>query len=77
MDYADDIALLDETDDAARGHLLNLQVHTAEVGLRTNMDKIKIMAWPGLAQNIVLSNGTAIQQVDEFKYLGSMMSFSA
>ena len=41
------------------------------------MDKIKIMAWPGLAQKIVLSNGTAIQQVDEFKYLGSMMSSSA
>ena len=26
------------------------------------------MAWPGLAQDIALSNGTAIQQVNEFKY---------
>ena len=41
------------------------------------MDKTKIMAWPGLAQDIVLSNGTAIQHVDEFKYIGSMMSSSA
>ena len=44
--------------------------------MRINMDKAKIMAWPGFALDIVLSNGTAIQQVNEFKYLRSMMNSS-
>jgi hypothetical protein len=76
LDFADDIALLDGDYDSARDHLIALKQHASNVGLQLNTDKTKFMAFPAEVQELKLPDGTIIQQVEEFKYLGSMMSSS-
>lgn len=47
------------------------------MGLKLNIDKTKFMSWPKkLPGNLSLANGAIIEQVEEFQYLGSMMSSS-
>jgi hypothetical protein len=75
IDFADDISLLDSFEDNARHHLASLAEQASYVGLQVNINKTKFMATPALQNDIVLPNNT-IQQVDDFKYLGSMMSSS-
>jgi hypothetical protein len=73
LDYADDIALLKETIDNANEQLQRLSDAVAEVGLEINNEKTEYMSYniqPG--QNITL-NGKNINEVKNFKYIGSMM----
>jgi len=41
------------------------------------MNNKKLMAYPPLSHDVALSDGTTLQQVEDFKYLGYMMSTSA
>jgi len=77
LDFADDIALLDNNVDNARDHLNAVMTQTGQIGLHVNIDKTKVMAIPTLNKNISLPNNTQVQEVNDFKYLGSMMSSSA
>ena len=74
LDFADDIALLDSSEDGAREHLNCLSEQAKYVGLHVNMDKTKFMSVPPTKNDIILPDNTVLQQVDEFRYLGSMMS---
>ena len=77
LDFADDIALLDESADTAGRHLESLVEEAEQVGLRLNVEKTKFMAIPALKHDITLQDGTVIKQTEEFKYLGSLMSSAA
>ena len=77
LDYADDVALLDETEAAASDHITSLGVLANKVGLSINMDKTKFIFIPEAAQDLTHPSGEILQQVKDFKYLGSMMSCSA
>ena len=74
MDFADDIALLDEDSESAKSHLSSVMKQASHVGLKVNMPKTKCMAFPPLTTGITLDNGIALDEVQEFKYLGSLMS---
>ena len=76
LDFADDISLLDGSISDARNHIINLSENAAQVGLKINVDKTKLMTPLSTQNDIVLPDGSIIRQVDEFKYLGSMMSTS-
>jgi len=77
LDFADDIALLDETVTGVQEqHLADLHRNAKAVGLKINMNKTKLMAYPPLSHDVALSDGPTLQQVEDFKYLGSMMSTS-
>ena len=48
LDNEDDIALLDKTDEVTRDHIMTLQRSAKDFGLKINMEKTKIMAYPPL-----------------------------
>src|SRR5580692_8565726 len=77
VDFADDIALLDESASSAAGHIESLKEQAEHVGLKLNVEKTKFIAIPSLQNDIKLRDGTIIKQTDEFKYLGSLMISAA
>jgi hypothetical protein len=74
LDFADDIGLLDETIEQAQNHVESLAAGASSVGLKLNIDKTKFLALPRQASDIILADGSRIQQVEDFKYLGSMIN---
>jgi len=76
LDFADDIALLEESTTTASSHLTALAEQTSGVGLQVNMDKTKYMTVVALQGDVSLLGLDSLQQVDDFKYLGSMMASS-
>ena len=78
LDYADDIALLEQTIEQAQLQLTATSNKANEVGLEINVEKTKTMIFnppPGPQQALTL-NGENIEVVSDFKYLGSMMASS-
>jgi len=57
LDIADDIALLDETVTGVQEHLADLQINAKMVGLKVNINKTKLMAYPPLSLDVALSDG--------------------
>ena len=74
LDYADDISLLDNDTATAQEHLRCLQTEALSVGLKINIDKTKFLAVPATVDKIILDNTQEIEQVDDFKYLGSYVN---
>jgi len=58
LDFADDIALLDEDSESEKSHLSSIMIQASHVGLKVNMPKTKCMAFPPLTTGITLDNGT-------------------
>jgi len=79
LDYADDIALLEESLERAQRQLERTSSEASKVGLEINVDKTKLMIVDaplyGPHQTLSL-NGEYIEVVSDFKYLGSMMASS-
>jgi len=70
--FADDSAIF-ANDDAEATNILNDIARIAQsYGLKINADKTKVMVLDG-SQAIVHLEGTQIEQVQEFKYLGSLL----
>ena len=70
--YADDSAILADDDNEATD-VLNDIANTADAyGLTINVDKTKALINDG-SQSTIHLNGTQIEQVREFKYLGSLI----
>ena len=70
--FADDSAVLTDTDNDATDILKDI-AHTAQsYGLQINAEKTKVITTDGSTANVFL-NGTQIEQVKEFKYLGSLV----
>src|SRR6218665_3693675 len=74
--YADDIVLLAESEEELQKIVNRLYQVGSEKGLLINIDKTKIMTLNGKMRNIIL-NGSRLEQVSTFQYLGSMIAEDA
>ncbi len=72
--YADDIVTLSSSYSEMQGILEAVKRHAATVGARSNASKTKVMPAlnPGEQRQTVLLDGELLEDVDKFKYLGSM-----
>ena len=70
-DYADDIALLEYTNQAETLH--SLERAAAGIGLQVNAHKTEYMCYNQTGDNSTL-DGTSLKLVDKFTYLGSSIS---
>jgi len=72
IDYADDIALLEDNIAAAQDLLIRVETACQNVGLFLNASKTKYMHLNPSQKNVTLlsSDGSKIELVEDFKYLG-------
>ena len=71
LDYADDIALLENSIEAAQDLLIRVERACKDVGLYLNAPKTKYMHLnPSTNIHLVASDGSEIELVNDFKYLG-------
>ena len=74
LDFADDLAAFEDTVAAAEATLQRINDAGELYGLKINVAKTKVVAF-GFPDPVVINlNGTAVEQVPEFKYLGSVVS---
>ena len=75
LNFADDIALLAETNEQLQDMTTNLEAEAAKVGLRISHRKTKVMSTGTIQSHINIQIGnTAIERVQQFPYLGSILS---
>ena len=74
LDFADDLALLSHRIQDMRDRTRALEVQSAKVGLRINATKTKLMRIETKRGDGVSVAGEPIDEVDEFTYLGSIVS---
>ena len=74
LDFADDIALLSKEIWQAQELLLRVEKSVGKVGLKMNAGKTKFMSFNSDNVTITTSNGTELDQVTDFKYLGAWMA---
>jgi len=75
LDFADDIALISEEIQQAQALLLRVEEASASVGLAMTAKKTKILAFSQKKQvEITAIDGSQLKVLQDFKYLGSMMS---
>jgi len=75
LDFADDIALLEDSLHNMQQPTTALEEEASRVGLYINLDKCKVMVsstWSGSAD--VHVQGSTVEVVDEFCYLGSYVA---
>ena len=66
--YADDTTLMAESEEELKSHLLKVKVESEKVGLKLNIQKMKIMAsGPITSQQI---DGETMETVTDFIFLG-------
>ena len=68
-EYADDIALLAETEQELQNMMNRLVSTAAKVGLKINASKTEVMYTGSNPPQIVIGNHT-LESVEKFKYLG-------
>ena len=73
LDFADDIALLENTREACQSQLSTTSKRANEVSLQINEKKTQIMTNQPRENAKITLDGHDIEIVDNFKYLGSMM----
>ena len=71
MDFADDIALLSEEIEQAQELLSRVETSVGKVGLRMNAAKTEYMSFNHRSTDIQTKDGTTLEKVTDFKYLGS------
>jgi len=74
--YADDKAIVCDSHNGLRGLMNNLNRETREFGMRINTRKIKVMcvSRKGKSKVKIFIDGQQIEQVSQFKCLGSTIS---
>ncbi|CAF4584904.1 unnamed protein product, partial [Rotaria socialis] len=73
LDFADDIALLENSFDRAQSQLVQTAKRATEVGLQINITKTQALTNQNTNNQTIQLDGQNIKWVDNFKYLGSMM----
>jgi hypothetical protein len=74
--FADDIVLFAETPDDLQNMIQDLYHASLRVGLRMNMSKTKVMAnVSGNSNSIITVGNEKLEAVDQYVYLGHMLSF--
>ena len=76
LDYADDICLVSDRVEQAQELLNRVEVECAKVGLRLNAKKTEVITYNIHTDHppITTSDGNALREVNDFKYLGSWMN---
>ena len=74
LDFADDLALLSHRIQDMRDKTRALEVQSAKVGLKINATKTKLMRIGTKRGDGVSVAGERVEEVDEFTYLGSIVS---
>lgn len=75
-DFADDIALISDTAERARLLLLSVERECKKIGLQLNAKKTKVMALNTEDKKVCTGDGTALENVEGFKYLGAHLESS-
>ncbi|XP_023231892.1 uncharacterized protein LOC111631815 [Centruroides sculpturatus] len=70
--FADDSAVFADNDVVATDTLYDIATIAQSYGLKINVDKTKVLTTDGSRATVYL-NGVQIEQVQEFKYLGSLI----
>ena len=73
LDFADDIALLSHRQDQGQDKVKLMQERSAEVGLRINIKKTKVLRANTVNQTPIELQGQNLEEVEVFPYLGSIM----
>ena len=71
FDFADDIGLISDTAAKARGLLLAVESECRKIGLQLNSKKTKVMALNTEDKTVTTRDGTILEVVQDFKYLGA------
>ena len=78
LDFADDIALIDDSWNSMQQMTSTLTKEANKVGLYINVDKCKLMTtsvWNDRSD--IQAAGAEIEKVDDFCYLGSYISYNS
>jgi len=75
LDFADDIALLENSFEQAQAQLNTVAEEASRIGLVINTQKTEFMTNTSCKKNLTLNNAD-IKLVDDFTYLGSKMASS-
>ena len=73
LDYADDIAVLSESEHDLQVFVDKVIFFGNLVALKINPDKSKVMSFCSLPPRIII-NGLQLESVEQFRYLGSLIS---
>ena len=73
LEYADDIALLENTIPDAQKQLDAVSSVAKEVGLVINIEKTKVLA-KGINQPEIMLDGNTLEVVEDFQYLGAFVN---
>ncbi|CAF1276691.1 unnamed protein product [Adineta ricciae] len=73
LDFADDIALLENSLERAQSQLIQTTKRASEVGLQINIKKTKVLTNQNTINQSIQLNGQDIEWTNNFKYLGSMV----
>jgi hypothetical protein len=74
LDFADDIALLSSKQQHMQDKVNRLAMHAEQVGLHINIKKTQEMRMNTPETQNITVNGEALETVDDFVYLGAIMS---
>ena len=75
LDYADDLALLENSIELANEQLEKLALVAKQVGLQINLEKTEYMAFNvSESEGKVKLDNKPISKVNDFRYLGSMLA---
>ena len=74
LDFADDIGLICDTAAKARELLLTVEAERGKIGLKLNAKKTKVMAFNTADTMVNTGDGTTLEVVEDFKYLGSYVA---
>ena len=76
LDYADDISLLSNHMEQAQELLSRVESECAKVGLRLNAKKTEVITYNIQEEHppLTTTGGTALKEVNDFKYLGSWIN---
>lgn len=74
LDYADDVCLMAHSSSALNEMCQALHNNGIKVGLKINVEKTKIIRTSRSTHQAILFNEVAVGEVEQFKYLGSILT---
>lgn len=74
LDYADDICLISHSHSDVQNMLISLNAAASRAGLKINIKKTKCMKLNNTCNLPIILNNTVIEEVNEFCYLGSIIT---
>ncbi|CAH1266596.1 LCT [Branchiostoma lanceolatum] len=77
FDFADDLALISDTAERACILLAEVERHCRRIGLQLNAKKTKVMAYNTTDEKVTSLDGTQLEVVKDFRYLGGWIASTA